>query len=169
MKISTLSGFALLAITTLASAGPAADNAAAEKQIRASLANWVEAANRGDFKTASEVWAPDLIGWAPEGPDDSYAREAAGAKLPVKPPKTTYALTINEVIVDGSLAVVRDTWTQTTKQGSGADKVGTFRSFEIWRRQPDQTWKISRWIDGPMMPAQKTAGSGGNARPEHEP
>jgi ketosteroid isomerase-like protein len=62
-------------------------------------------------------------------------------------------LTINEVIVDGSLAVVRDTWTQTTRQDSGPDKVATFRSYEVWRRQPNGTWKISRWIDGPMKPA----------------
>jgi ketosteroid isomerase-like protein len=155
MKASTLFGLVLFAVAGLARADAAADNTAAEKQIRAALANWVEAANRGDYKTASEVWAPDMIGWAPEGPDDTYEREAAYAKLPIKPPKTTFALTINEVVVDGSLAVVRDTWTQTTKQDSGTDKVSTFRSFEVWRRQPDQSWKISRWIDGPMMPGQK--------------
>jgi len=157
MKASTLCCFALLVTSPFAIAHPAADNAASEKQIRAALAAWVEAANRGDYKAASAVWAPDLIGWAPEGPDDTYEREAAYAKLPIKPPSTTYALTINEVIVDDSLAVVRDTWTQTTKQAAGADKVETFRSYEVWRRQPDSTWKISRWIDGPMMPAQKPA------------
>jgi len=135
-------------------ANGAGDRAAAEKLIRASLAQWVDAANRGDYKATLSVWAPDMIGWAPEGPDDSYEREAGAAKLP--PPKqvaTTYALTINEVIVDGSLAVVRDTWTQTTKRDGGPDKTSTFRSFEVWRRQPDASWKISRWIDGPMMPA----------------
>ena len=150
MKTSMLFGFALLVTLPFAIAHPTADNAAAEKQIRAALAGWVEAANRGDYKAASEVWAP-------EGPDDTYEREAAYAKLPIKPPTTTYALTINEVIVDGSLAVVRDTWTQTTKQAAGANKVETFRSYEVWRRQPDASWKISRWIDGPMMPAQKPA------------
>jgi ketosteroid isomerase-like protein len=157
MKTSTLCAFALLVTSGLVVAHPAADNAAAEKQIRAALASWVEAANHGDYKAASAVWAPDLIGWAPDGPDDTYEREAAYAKLPIKTPDTTYALTINEVIVDGSLAVVRDTWTQTTKQAAGADKVDTFRSYEVWRRQPDKSWKISRWIDGPMMPAPKTA------------
>jgi ketosteroid isomerase-like protein len=136
-----------------AHADAAADNAAAEKQIRAALAHWVEAANRGDYKAALDVWAPDLIGWSPDGPDDSYAREAAGAKAAPGPVNTTYVLTINEVIVDGSLAVVRDTWTQTTLQDSGPDKVATFRSYEVWRRQPDRTWKITRWIDGPMTPA----------------
>jgi len=130
----------LLAIACVVHAVPAAPNAVAEQQIRSALAGWVEAANRGDYKTAAAIWAPDLIGWAPEGPDDTFEREAAGAKLPVEPPSTTYALTINEVIVDGSLAVVRDTWTQTTRQSTG-DKVSTFRSFEVWRRQPDRSWK----------------------------
>jgi ketosteroid isomerase-like protein len=143
----------LLVGAGMARADAAADNAAAEKQIRAALAGWVEAANRGDYKAALDVWAPDLIGWSPDGPDDSYAREVAGAKAPAGPVRTTYELTINEVIVDGSLAVVRDTWTQTTRQVSGPDKVATFRSYEVWRRQPDRTWKISRWIDGPMTPA----------------
>ena len=146
----------LAAVCALAHAGNRADDAAAEKAIRAALATWVEAANRGDYEAALAVWAPDLIGWAPQGPDDTYQREADAAKLPVpKPVRTTYALTINEVIVDGSLAVVRDTWTQTTKQDSGPDQASTFRSFEVWRRQPDASWKISRWIDGPMLPAPK--------------
>jgi ketosteroid isomerase-like protein len=149
---------AVLAFSLLAAAaGVRADtvaNVEAEKHIRAALAAWTQAANRGDYKAASSVWAPDLVGWPPQGPDDTWQLEAEYAKLPVKPPATTYALTINEVIVDGSLAVVRDTWTQSTKQDSGPDKIETFRSFEVWRRQPDRSWKISRWIDGPMMPAR---------------
>ena len=159
----------LLVGAGVARADAAADNAAAEKQIRAALAHWVEAANRGDYKAALDVWAPDLIGWSPQGPDDTYEREAAAAKPPPpgrspsaaeamdgreRPPvTTTYTLTVNEVIVDGSLAIVRDTWTQTTKQDAGPDKVASFRSYEVWRRQPDRTWKISRWIDGPLMAA----------------
>jgi ketosteroid isomerase-like protein len=102
------------------------------------------------FKTALQVWAPDLIGWGTEGPDDTYQREADFAAHPV-PTRTTYALTINEVMVDGSLAIVRDSWTETTRQDNGPDKVTTYRSFEVWRRQLDNSWKISRWIDGPPM------------------
>jgi ketosteroid isomerase-like protein len=142
----------LLCAASFAHADSATDNAAAETAIRGALARWTEAANRGDYKSTLDVWAPDLIGWAPQGADDTFASEAQSATLPVKPPQTTYALTINEVIVDGSLAVVRDTWTQTTKKASAADKIETFRSFEVWRRQPDASWKISRWIDGPLKP-----------------
>ena len=144
----------MLLLTLVSSAHAAAPTDAnysePEQQIRSALARWAEAANRGDYKAAFGVWAPDLIGWAPDGQDDSYALEQKFAQQPMQPPKTTYALTINEVIVDGSLAVVRDTWTQTTRNDAGAPKRETFRSFEVWRRQPDDSWKISRWIDGPL-------------------
>ena len=153
MKLLATIAALALGLPVLALADAAADNADAEQQIRAALAHWTVAANRGDYKAALQVWAPDLLGWAPEGPDDTYQREAKYANLPPRPVQTTYALAINEVIVDGSLAVVRDTWTQTTKQAAAADKVDTFRSFEVWRRQPDGSWKISRWIDGPMQAA----------------
>jgi len=145
-------GTAILLLISIGSAhaAPADSNFSAEQQIRAALAQWVEAANRGDYKTAFSVWAPDLIGWSPDGSDDSYAREQKFAMQPMQPPKTTYALTVNEVIVDGSLAVVRDTWTQTTRSDAGTDKRETFRSFEVWRRQPDASWKVGRWIDGPL-------------------
>ena len=144
-------------LATLSLPALAADNAAAERSIRAALAQWVEAANKGDYAAALFVWAPDLDGWPPSGPDDTYAREAEGAKGPPGPPGVTFALTINEVIVDGTLAVVRDTWTQTAHT-PGGDSVSTFRSFEVWREQPDKSWKISRWIDGPMktQPAKKS-------------
>jgi ketosteroid isomerase-like protein len=152
MIFRILPGLALLAATALAHADSAADNAAAEKAIRSSLQAWVESANRQDWKAALQVWAPDLIGWAPAGSDDTYPREAEFAAHPQPPSHTTFALTINEVIIDGSLAVVRDTWTETTKPDSGPATADTFRSFEIWRRQPDKSWKISRWIDGPVVP-----------------
>jgi ketosteroid isomerase-like protein len=145
---------ALMTAAPAAFGGASASNTLAETQIRSALADWVSAANRGDYKAALKVWAPDLIGWAPDGVDDTYQREAASAELPIQAPKTTYKLLINEVIVDGSLAVVRDTWIETTKRESGPEIVSQFRSYEVWRRQPDKTWKISRWIDGPVLPSK---------------
>jgi ketosteroid isomerase-like protein len=119
-----------------------------ESQIRASLAGWVIAFNSGDYKAALKVWAPDLIGWAPEGSDDTYAREEKDALAAQgKQPTVLFTLEIVEVTVSGDMALVRDIWTETPR--SDASKARRFRSFEIWRRQPDTSWKISRWIDGP--------------------
>ena len=120
----------------------------AEADIRQALTGWVEAANRGDWKAALKVWAPDLIGWYPGSPDDTYAREAENAARAGEP-RTKYELEIKEVLVAGSLAVVRDVWKFTTRRPAGEPTVETVKSFEVWRRQPDGAWRISRWISAP--------------------
>lgn len=141
---------------TPATAPPAAADdasaraAAAEAQIRASLADWVQAFNAGDYARAAKVWAPDLVGWYPGAPDDTYAKEQEGAQRPPDPaaPKIEFALEIVDVTVSGDMAVVRDRWTETvTPRSGGESKKQALRSFEVWRRQPDASWKISRWID----------------------
>jgi ketosteroid isomerase-like protein len=126
-----------------------------EKEIRSALNRWVEAANRGDYKAAMDVWSPELIGWPSEGEDDTYALEktfaANGGQV-----NAIYSLTINEIVVDKSMALVRDTWQQTITRGNDAGKTTVFRSFEIWRLQPDRRWRITRWIDGPEKVVAKT-------------
>ena len=137
-----------LAIPAAARAAESAPEAQAEKEIRNSLTRWVEASNRGDWKEAVKIWAPDLIGWYPGSPDDTYTREVEGAAK-AGAPRTKYELEITEVMVSGSLAVVRDVWTFTTTETVGEPKVEKVKSFEVWRRQPDGAWKISRWISAP--------------------
>jgi ketosteroid isomerase-like protein len=132
----------------IARGAPTPEEIRAEADIRQALAGWVEAANRGDWKAALKVWAPDLIGWYPGSPDDTYSREAENAARAGEP-RTKYELEINEVLVAGSLAVVRDVWKFTTRRPAGEPTVETVKSFEVWRRQPDGAWKISRWISAP--------------------
>ena len=56
-----------------------------EAFIRARLQKWVEQFNSGDYIGAAEIWAPDLIGVIPGGPDDSFEREqSAAAKDAIK-------------------------------------------------------------------------------------
>lgn len=147
MKTNWILILALL-LPPAAQGAPGSEEAKAEKEIRGALAGWVAAANRGDWQEALKIWAPDLIGWYPGMPDDTYAREverAARAGLP----RTTYEVEIKEVMVSGALAVVRDVWTFSTRNASGAARVERVKSFEVWRRQPDGLWKISRWISAP--------------------
>lgn len=116
------------------------DTAAAETYIRGALAQWVDAANRDDYASALKVWAPDLVGWYPGIPDTNYAQQEEYAKHP-QPSNTKYKLSVDEVMVSGNMAVVRDTWIVTTN-----GYPVTLRSFEVWRKQPDATWKISRYL-----------------------
>lgn len=120
-----------------------------EATIRQSLADWLKAFNSGDYAKAAQVWAPDMRGWG-DGVEDSYQREMDSARKMPKAvnPKWHYALRIDEVLVEGDMAVVHDTWTELGPTG----KARTFPSFEVWRRQPDKSWKISRWLDGAATP-----------------
>jgi ketosteroid isomerase-like protein len=126
------------------------DSAAAVQSIRAALDHWVTAANREDWKAAARVWAPDLVGWYPGQPDDTYAKEMDQAAHP-KPgrTKTRYEVKVAEVMVSGPLAVVRDIWRFTTAPGMPDSSVAVVRSYEVWRRQADGQWKIARWISAP--------------------
>ena len=120
-----------------------------EAQIRQALADFVKASNSGDRKTANTIWATDLIGWYPGRPDDTYERQMQiAARQPTVKPTTTLSLTINEVIVRGDLAVVRDTWGYT-RETPRPDLPDVLRGFEVWRKQADGSWKISRWISAP--------------------
>ena len=144
----SLAHIAALAFTVSTAAGQTREEAQAESQIRRALDRWVQAANRQDWKAALDVWAPDLIGWYPGMPEITYEREAANAARPPSAKTTTFQVTVNEVIVSGPLAVLRDTWVFTTRSSS-VDFTEKVRSFEVWRRQPDNSWKISRWISAP--------------------
>lgn len=143
--------FVALSLLVAASACAAAPTQAQQDEavIRQDLADWLKAFNDGDYAKAAQVWAPDMRGWG-EGMDDSYEREVDAAK---KVPKAVgararYQLRIDEVMVEGDMAVVHDTWTEIGPTG----KARSFGSFEVWRRQPDKSWKISRWLDGASTP-----------------
>jgi ketosteroid isomerase-like protein len=132
------------------------DSATAASTIRAALADWVAAANRNDWKAAARVWAPDLVGWYPGQPDDTYTREME--RLAHSKPartRTHYAVDVIEVMVSGPMAVVRDIWRFTSFPSPGDSTVAIVRSYEVWRRQPDNQWKIARWISAPEPPQSR--------------
>jgi ketosteroid isomerase-like protein len=127
-----------------------ADSTGAVRTIRKSLADWVAAANRQDWRAAAQVWAPDLVGWYPGQPDDTYAKEMESAAHPNPArPKTRYEVNVVEVMVSGPLAVVRDIWRFTTAADKPDSSVAVVRGFEVWRKQADGHWKIARWISAP--------------------
>jgi ketosteroid isomerase-like protein len=153
-RFAVIEVFAILIVLSAAvRADPAgADAADAEGQIRKSLAEWTAAANRRDAAGMAEVWAPGVVGWFPEAPlfGDDEARRVAGAPPGGEKPYSTFALTIDEMLVSGDLAVVRDIWVESRHfSGPAAMADREIRSFEVWKPQPDGRWKIVRWISSP--------------------
>ena len=59
----------------------------------------------------------------------------------------TYSLAINEILVSGDLAVVRLTWTlRITRNDTPGEAVSREQGMDVFRRQPDGSWKIIRYL-----------------------
>jgi steroid delta-isomerase len=56
----------------------------------------------------------------------------------------TYSVDIRDIIVEGNLAAVRLIWTLTI--APPIDVTSVEHGLDIFRRQPDGTWKIVRFI-----------------------
>lgn len=128
----------------------AGDSAGAEEAIRSALAAWNAAFNAGKTETICDLFAPDLRSFA-AGIEGEQGYDAVCGRLTAaladQSRTMSYALDIREVIVTGDTAVVRLTWTLTMRPAGGGEAV-TVREqgMDYFRRQPDGSWKIARFI-----------------------
>jgi ketosteroid isomerase-like protein len=53
---------------------------------------------------------------------------------------------IKEILVFGDVAVVRLTWTSTVRGGPEGEVKSVEPGMDIFRRQPDGSWKIMRYM-----------------------
>ncbi len=138
----------VLSLHAVAYAEAGTDRTAVERQIRQSIEDWRSAANRGDIASTTKIWAPGVQGWFPSASEFKNAA-AFDDTVDAKSLRSTYTVTINEILVSTDLAVVRDTWEETLHAPDGQTALRVIQSFEVWRPQPDGEWKISRWISAP--------------------
>jgi ketosteroid isomerase-like protein len=142
----------VLAMLMFATYVPAADedSAAVQNQIRIALEKWKLDFNAGDASQVCALFAPDLISNFRGQPEDTYNSLCANLQSALTDPAKTYHydLEIKEILVSGDLAVVRLVWTlKVHPKDAAASEVNTREpGMDIFRRQPDGTWKISRYM-----------------------
>ena len=124
-------------------------------QIRAALEAWMGAFNRRDTERVCDLFAPDLVADIQGAPRRTYDSLCTGLRRSPEDPHRSlrYGLDLEEILVSGDLAVVRLVWTLTIdpKDGS-APIVDRERGLDVFRRQPDGTWKIARFVVYSMSP-----------------
>ena len=142
---------ALLLAPALAHADDrSAADRAAEAAIRARLAAWTEAFNRGDAAATCELFADDLksdVQGAPAGDKAAVCTRLAKA-LAKSGGKLAYVCQIHEILVSGDLAMVRLTWVLTERPGGNA--LSRDEGMDIFRRDPDGLWRIARFMAFPV-------------------
>ena len=123
--------------------------AAAQNQIRVALEKWKLDFNAGDGSQVCALFAPDLISDFRGQPEDTYNSLCANLQMALSDPakRYHYDLEIKEILVSGDLAVVRLVWTLKLRSKSGvSEQVTREPGMDIFRRQADGSWKISRYM-----------------------
>jgi len=119
------------------------------RPIRGALTEWMLAFNAGDASAVCGIFAPELrydYRGFPERGFDDICRLLQGT-LADQTRKFSYDLAIREIIVTGDLAAVRLIWTLTVKRPGQIGGTSTYEpGLDIFRRQPDGSWKIIRYI-----------------------
>jgi ketosteroid isomerase-like protein len=142
----------LLLAAMLAFGAPARAQSAAQNQIRAALENWTAQFNAGNAGATCDLFAPDLIADYRGQPERDYDSQCAllHKALSDRSRKFHNSLEIKEIIVSGDLAVVRLVWTAEIKQ-INPPRTQTVQEpgLDVFRRQPDGTWKIARYLAYP--------------------
>jgi uncharacterized protein (TIGR02246 family) len=121
----------------------------AEAAIREALARWTADFNARDAVRICDLFAPDLVYDYRGFPERDYAALCALLRrsLADRTKEFTYALEIKEIIVAGDLAVVRLVWTlRTLLPGASTAVESKEPGLDVFRRQPDGSWKIIRYI-----------------------
>jgi len=148
----------VLATLLFAAFAPAADDdtAAVQNQIRIALEKFKLDFNAGDASQVCVLFAPDLISNFRGQPEDTYNSLCANMQAALTDPAKTYHydLEIKEILVSGDLAVIRLVWTLKVhpKDATASEVVTREPGMDIFRRQPDGTWKIQRYMayESPM-------------------
>lgn len=136
----------LIVLTLFAVQARAADDA--EGAIRAALAKWTEDFNAGREHAVCDLFAPDLrydFRGYPERDYRDICNRLRGS-LRDESKKYAYSLDIREVVVAGDLAVVRLVWTLKATLGNGQEVTSVEPGMDVFRREPDGTWKIIRYM-----------------------
>ena len=152
MNASTVCRLVTVLLAGLAAAGlpvwaqPAGEPHAA---IRNALQKWTVDFNARDGAHICDLFAPDLrydYRGFPERDYESLCR-LLRRSLDDRTKSFAYSLDIKEIIVSGDLAVVRLVWTLKVTVPGTANPVETKEpGLDVFRRQPDGSWKIVHYI-----------------------
>ena len=128
---------------------PAAADPAAEKAIRDALAKWTDDFNARDATRICDLFAPDLRYDFRGQPERDFAAMCSGLKrtLADRSKTLTYSFDIKEIIVSADMAIVRLVWTSRVSQAGSGQVVETKEpGLDVFRRQSEGTWRISRYM-----------------------
>jgi ketosteroid isomerase-like protein len=139
----------LIAIFSFAREPVAQPSDAEQAAIREALTKWTADFNARNTQGICSLFSPDLLYDYKGQPERNYRDmcDLLQRSLSDRTTRYSYALAINEILVSGDLAVVRLTWTlRITRNDTPGEAVSREQGMDVFRKQPDGSWKIVRYI-----------------------
>ncbi len=146
MRAALLTAVLMLAFALSA---PANADDAGQAAIRRALEQWTEDFNARNADKVCDLFEPGLIYDFQGLPEQRYDDICPRLKRALSDGTRswTYAQPdIKEILVSGDMAVVRLTWTSKVTGGPEGDVKSVEPGIDIFRRQPDGSWKIMRYL-----------------------
>jgi uncharacterized protein (TIGR02246 family) len=125
----------------------------AQSAVTRAFEGLVRARSARDPDAVMSFFAKDALLSYPGHPDSGFdaIREVFRKSYSHPDLRGRYSAGIEEVQVSGDLAFVRAVWTADLEQISTGRKVRTQdKDLEIWRCQPDGSWKLYRGLSYPV-------------------
>ena len=138
----------------LAGTVPAAETCSPEPAVTRAFEGLVRARSARDTDAVMSFFAKDALLSHPGSPDAGFdaLREIFHKNYSNPDLAGRYSVDIEEVQVSGDLAFVRAIWTADLEQKSTGRKVrARDKDLEIWRCQPDGSWKLYRGLSFPIQ------------------
>ena len=144
-------GAAAALAATFGPAGWADTEDSDQKEIRGALEAWRTAFNERSAKQVCDLFARDLVANYEGEPERDYASLCQMLQEVLQDRERTYrySLQINKILVYGDSAVVRLVWTLEIDKPGDRKEIIEEPAVDIFRRQADGGWKISRYLAYP--------------------
>ncbi|MGD9846201.1 MAG: DUF4440 domain-containing protein [Variibacter sp.] len=116
-----------------------------EAEIRSRLRDWTASFNKRDKAAACDLFSKSLVSDVQGQGERNYAARCAIISKALDDEKRSfhYDLNIKDVIVDGTMAVVRLDWTLKISPG---DSVSVESGLDVFRKEDDGRWRIIRYM-----------------------
>jgi steroid delta-isomerase len=131
--------------------GGAEPTEAAEDEIRSAIENWRSAFNARDEDGVCALFAPDLVANYQGEPERDYSSLCEMLRAAVRDRYVTsrYSVEIDEIVVYGETAVARLVWALEIEKAGSPKQTIEEPAVDIFHRQADGGWKISRYLAYP--------------------
>ena len=131
--------------------GGAEPTEAAENEIRTAIENWQSAFNARDEDRVCALFAPDLVANYQGEPERDFGSLCEMLHTALRDPEATYrySVEINEIMVYRDAAVVRLVWALEIEKAGSPKETIEEPAVDIFHRQVDGSWKISRYLAYP--------------------